>query len=243
MCLDFTNSLAFGKRTSPRFKPVGQTVISDLVRITRGKILTIKSKRAPVDEILLSHDKTIAVIDGSGVLADPVGINREELVRLAKARKPVSHFDKSKLSKDGYLVKVEDQDVKLPCEFGCTLPTRSPRLRLPFQPERPFWMGPTSGTRLTSGSRLTYSFLAEDGTRILTSSRLLFTISLRIALRQSTSLMSPLWSMPRASLTTATSPREQTCSSRSKPGYTSNNARSSCSKTRVPTRVVSPALL
>ncbi|KAF9778587.1 NADH-dependent glutamate dehydrogenase [Thelephora terrestris] len=66
------------------------------------------------NEILLSHDKTIAVIDGSGVLADPVGINREELVRLAKARKPVSHFDKSRLSKDGYLVKVEDQDVKLP---------------------------------------------------------------------------------------------------------------------------------
>jgi glutamate dehydrogenase len=64
----------------------------------------------------LSSDKTVAVIDGSGVLADPVGINREELVRLAKLRKPVTYFDKSKLSKDGYLVKLEDQDVKLPCE-------------------------------------------------------------------------------------------------------------------------------
>ncbi|KAH9968170.1 hypothetical protein BC827DRAFT_478940 [Russula dissimulans] len=32
----------------------------------------------------LSSDKTIAVIDGSSVLADPAGINREELVRLAK---------------------------------------------------------------------------------------------------------------------------------------------------------------
>lgn len=72
------------------------------------------------NEILLSNDKTIAVIDGSGVLADPIGINREELVRLAKARKPVAHFDKSKLSKDGYLVKVEDQDVKLPS--GETVP-------------------------------------------------------------------------------------------------------------------------
>lgn len=57
------------------------------------------------------------MIDGSGVLADPAGINREELVRLAKLRVPVGHFDRSKLSKDGYLVLVEDQDVKLPCGF------------------------------------------------------------------------------------------------------------------------------
>ena len=69
-----------------------------------------------IDEILLSSDKTIAVIDGSGVLADPVGINREELVRLAKLRQPVSFFNRSKLSKDGYLVRIEDQDVKLPCK-------------------------------------------------------------------------------------------------------------------------------
>ena len=68
-----------------------------------------------VDEILLSSDKTIAIIDGSGVLADPAGLNREELIRLAKLRVTVAHFDKTKLSKDGYLVKVEDQDVKLPC--------------------------------------------------------------------------------------------------------------------------------
>jgi len=66
------------------------------------------------NEILLSSDKTIAIIDGSGVLADPAGINREELVRLAKLRVPVENFDKSKLSKDGYLVRVEEQDIKLP---------------------------------------------------------------------------------------------------------------------------------
>ena len=70
-----------------------------------------------LDEILLSSDKTVAVIDGSGVLADPVGIDRAELVRLAKLRVPVSNFNIAKLSKDGYLVKVEDQDLKLPCEF------------------------------------------------------------------------------------------------------------------------------
>lgn len=69
------------------------------------------------DEILLSSDKTVAIIDGSGVLADPAGLNRDELIRLAKARVPVGNFDKSKLSKDGYLVKVEDQDLKLPCQY------------------------------------------------------------------------------------------------------------------------------
>jgi Glutamate/Leucine/Phenylalanine/Valine dehydrogenase len=67
----------------------------------------------------LSSDKAIAVIDGSGVLADPAGINREELVRLAKLQVPVEHFDNSKLSKDGYLVRIEDQDVKLPCMSSC----------------------------------------------------------------------------------------------------------------------------
>ena len=49
--------------------------------------------------------------------ADPAGLNRQELVRLAKLRVPVSMFDRSKLSKDGYLVKIEDKDVKLPCKL------------------------------------------------------------------------------------------------------------------------------
>ncbi|KIJ45958.1 hypothetical protein M422DRAFT_29602 [Sphaerobolus stellatus SS14] len=66
------------------------------------------------NEILLSSDKTIAIIDGSGVLHDPNGINRPELIRLAKLRIPVSNFNTTKLSKDGYLVRVEDQDLKLP---------------------------------------------------------------------------------------------------------------------------------
>ena len=69
---------------------------------------------AQSDEILLSSDKTVAIIDGSGVLADPAGIDRVELIRLAKARKMISNFDRSKLSKDGYAVLVEDQDITLP---------------------------------------------------------------------------------------------------------------------------------
>lgn len=70
----------------------------------------------PLDEILLSSDKTIAIIDGSGVLADPAGLDREELRRLARARVPVAHFDRAKLGKDGYLLLVEEQDVRLPCK-------------------------------------------------------------------------------------------------------------------------------
>ncbi|GAA6024717.1 hypothetical protein JCM11491_005166 [Sporobolomyces phaffii] len=66
------------------------------------------------NEILLSKDKTITIIDGSGTIHDPEGLDRGELVRLAKARIMVNNFDRSKLSKDGYLVLVEDRDVTLP---------------------------------------------------------------------------------------------------------------------------------
>ncbi|KAJ9475932.1 NAD-specific glutamate dehydrogenase [Pseudozyma hubeiensis] len=66
------------------------------------------------NEILLSVDKTVAIIDGSGVIYDPLGLNRQELVRLAKARKMISDFDASKLSSNGYRVLVEQNDVKLP---------------------------------------------------------------------------------------------------------------------------------
>jgi glutamate dehydrogenase len=66
------------------------------------------------NEILLSNEKYVAIIDGSGVLADPNGIDRAELVRLAKARKMISNFDRAKLSKDGYVVLIEDIDVTLP---------------------------------------------------------------------------------------------------------------------------------
>ncbi|KAE9386976.1 hypothetical protein BT96DRAFT_927846, partial [Gymnopus androsaceus JB14] len=62
------------------------------------------------NEILLSSDKTVAIIDGSGVLADPAGLDHEELVRLAKKRLTVAHFNRTRLSKDGYLVKIEEQD-------------------------------------------------------------------------------------------------------------------------------------
>ena len=63
--------------------------------------------------LLITQDMN-SIIDGSGVLHDPNGLDRQELTRLAKERKTVSAFDASKLSKDGYRVLVEDQDYKLP---------------------------------------------------------------------------------------------------------------------------------
>lgn len=66
------------------------------------------------NEILISRDRILSIIDGSGVLFDPQGINRRELTRLAKKRVPVENFNKDFLSEDGFLVKVKDQKVTLP---------------------------------------------------------------------------------------------------------------------------------
>ncbi|KDE06845.1 glutamate dehydrogenase [Microbotryum lychnidis-dioicae p1A1 Lamole] len=66
------------------------------------------------NEILLSKDKTITIIDGSGTIHDPQGLDRAELIRLARARQMISNFDVSKLSKDGYRILVDDRDITLP---------------------------------------------------------------------------------------------------------------------------------
>lgn len=66
------------------------------------------------NEILISKDKTLGVVDGSGVLFDPNGIDRNELSRLARARQMVEHFDRRHLSSKGFLVHINDKDVKLP---------------------------------------------------------------------------------------------------------------------------------
>jgi glutamate dehydrogenase len=66
------------------------------------------------NEILISKDRILAIIDGSGVLHDPKGLNRKELKRLALERKPAAYFRKSYLSKQGFLVTVDQEDVSLP---------------------------------------------------------------------------------------------------------------------------------
>jgi glutamate dehydrogenase len=66
------------------------------------------------NEILISKDRTLAIVDGSGVLYDPAGLNRDELTRLAKARKMVVNFDKARLGPKGFFVGVTERDVALP---------------------------------------------------------------------------------------------------------------------------------
>ena len=118
---------------------------------------------AIADEILLSSDKTIAIIDGSGVAADPAGLDRAELVRLAKKRVPIGNFDRSKLSKDGYMVLVEEQDVKLPCQstliFNYVYFSNVSHGQL----EKSSSMEQTSETRRTCALRQTSSCLVVAG--------------------------------------------------------------------------------
>ncbi|CAK9438238.1 uncharacterized protein LODBEIA_P24880 [Lodderomyces beijingensis] len=67
------------------------------------------------NEILLSRNENyVGLVDGSGVICDPNGLDKEELLRLAKERKMIEHYDKSKLSSQGYIVLVDDMDVTLP---------------------------------------------------------------------------------------------------------------------------------
>jgi glutamate dehydrogenase len=69
------------------------------------------------NEIKISKDKTIGIVDGSGVIYDPVGLDRAELLRLANKRKMIIEFDLSKLSKDGFRVLVDDNNITLPGLF------------------------------------------------------------------------------------------------------------------------------
>lgn len=66
------------------------------------------------NEILISKDKTICIIDGSGVLFDPDGLDRTELTRLAQKRVMVEKFDQSKLSRHGFFIHINDKDKTLP---------------------------------------------------------------------------------------------------------------------------------
>jgi len=66
------------------------------------------------NEILISKDKILAIIDGSGVLYDPKGIDRTELSRVAKKRQTVEKFGRRLLSPKGFLVTLKDKDVALP---------------------------------------------------------------------------------------------------------------------------------
>ena len=66
------------------------------------------------NEILISKDRTLAIIDGSGVLYDPKGLNRKELNRLARKRQMIENFNRDLISPKGFLVTLKDKNVTLP---------------------------------------------------------------------------------------------------------------------------------
>ncbi|KXS12524.1 NAD-dependent glutamate dehydrogenase [Gonapodya prolifera JEL478] len=65
------------------------------------------------NEIRISKDKTVAIVDGSGVIFDPDGLNRTEIDRLATKRQMINFFDVSKLGPKGFRVLVDETNVQL----------------------------------------------------------------------------------------------------------------------------------
>jgi glutamate dehydrogenase len=66
------------------------------------------------NEILVSRDRILAIIDGSGVLYDPEGLDRKELGRLARARQMVENFRRDRFSAQGFFIGVKERNVTLP---------------------------------------------------------------------------------------------------------------------------------
>ncbi|KAL8882997.1 MAG: hypothetical protein Q9198_000086 [Flavoplaca austrocitrina] len=66
------------------------------------------------NEILLGREKYTAIVDGAGVLVDPQGLDRTELLRLAKKRVMISDYDTAKLSSTGYRILVDESNITLP---------------------------------------------------------------------------------------------------------------------------------
>jgi glutamate dehydrogenase len=75
------------------------------------------------NEILLSSDNEIYIglVDGSGVLVDTEGLDKDELKKLAHERKMINNYDRSKLSSKGFVITVDDVNFKIP-ETGEIIP-------------------------------------------------------------------------------------------------------------------------
>ena len=65
------------------------------------------------NEVLMGKEKIIGIVDGSGVLYDPKGLDRPSLLKLVEKRQMIENFDGT-LSEGGFMVKVADSNVKLP---------------------------------------------------------------------------------------------------------------------------------
>ncbi len=66
------------------------------------------------NEILISRDVTTAIVDGSGVLCDPDGLDRSELERLAAARVMSDQYSRKLLGPRGFFVGIGDREITLP---------------------------------------------------------------------------------------------------------------------------------
>jgi len=66
------------------------------------------------NEILVAKDKTTVIVDGGGVLYDPEGLDRNELVRLARAGATTADFREKYLGARGFRVLVGERDRELP---------------------------------------------------------------------------------------------------------------------------------
>eukprot|EP00043_Microstomoeca_roanoka_P010747 m.101903 g.101903 ORF g.101903 m.101903 type:complete len:1058 (+) comp14992_c1_seq1:155-3328(+) len=66
------------------------------------------------NEIKMGKEKTVAIVDGSGVAFDPEGLDLTELRRLADLRQMATNFDKSKFSDKGMFVSIDDRNITLP---------------------------------------------------------------------------------------------------------------------------------
>ena len=66
------------------------------------------------NEVLMGKEKIVGIVDGSGVLYDPAGLHRPALLELVDKRQMIENFT-GPLSDGGFMVKVGDKNVTLPC--------------------------------------------------------------------------------------------------------------------------------
>ncbi|KAG9232161.1 putative NAD+ dependent glutamate dehydrogenase [Amylocarpus encephaloides] len=130
------------------------------------------------NEILLSNEKYTSIVDGSGVIVDPLGLNHDELIRLAKKRAMIGEFDISKLSKAGYRILVDEMNAKLPTGevipngtvFRNTFHLRDTGLTDSFVPcgGRPESIDLSSVTKLIKNGKSTIPYIVEGANLFIT---------------------------------------------------------------------------
>lgn len=130
------------------------------------------------NEILLGNEKYCAIVDGSGVLVDPAGLDRPELVRLAKKRAMISDYDVGRLSAKGYRVLVEENNVRLPSgemvyngtTFRNTFHTRDPSQYDLFVPcgGRPESINLANVNKLIANGKSSLAYIVEGANLFIT---------------------------------------------------------------------------